>query len=191
MLFLALVREWKPDRSRLRRVMTRRRHPYLVGSFLAALAATGAVCIACGAGATAQSAPSTTRPGHATAGGGRCPSALSPRAGDLALVSQRVSRSLPKIFEKVDTRRAVIYAALSLRDDERILGLRYTLYTRAVEKACGKRLVTRSWVVLVGLPRAPMASLVPALVYVARTPDGVRPWYLRFPNAGTGGFVGG
>jgi hypothetical protein len=96
---------------------------------------------------------------------------------------------LRRIFGRLSARRAAIYGAVALRQDEFVPEFDYRFYMARPERACGKAVVNNSWVVFVELPDAPMASLYPALVYVARTPTGWRPWYVGFPNAKGWGFV--
>ena len=151
--------------------------------------------LAFGASGCAQQAPPTKSDVQASAikrGAAtdpRCPKALmgGRKAGEQAL---RVVRShLRRIFHGLDVHQAIVYAGVALRSDVGVPGLRYKLYTARPQRACGKEVVSRSWVLLVWLPRAPMASLVPAFVYVARETRGWRAWYFVYPNAGTAGFI--
>jgi hypothetical protein len=103
----------------------------------------------------------------------------------LRLVRTRIAR----IFHGIDVRGAVTHGLIALRRDEVIPGFHNGAYTTRPQQACGKRTVNESWVVLVALPRARMASLVPALIYVVRTRDGMTPWYLAYPNAQTGALL--
>lgn len=121
----------------------------------------------------------------------RCPKALSGGAhpGEHALRTTRLR--LANIFRGIDVRGAILYAAISLSPVGSVPALGERTYTTRPLRACGRVVVGRSWVVLVRLPDAPMASLYPALVYLVRTREGWRPWYLSFPNFGTAELISG
>lgn len=132
-----------------------------------------------------QAADPVSQNTRASVAGRGCPKPLrgGSRAGERAL--RTVRSHLREIFHGTDVRGAVLYGAIALRRDEVVPGLRYRMYFTKPARVCGKAVVNASWVILVALPRATMASLSPALVYVVRTMQGWRPWYLIFPNLGT------
>lgn len=119
----------------------------------------------------------------------RCPIPLNGGRFGAAHAADATRRQLKRIFPGFDRRDSRISASISLGMGDFVPKLSSHYYTARPAEACGRHVVQNSWVVIVSLPRAPMASLVPALVYVARTPTGWHAWYVGFPNYGGWGFV--
>ncbi|HEX8085452.1 MAG TPA: hypothetical protein VF529_14255 [Solirubrobacteraceae bacterium] len=104
-------------------------------------------------------------------------------------VGRTVRRQLPRVLRGIDPRGATITGAFDLQIAAFLPGFNQWRYVKRAARACGVAVARRSWMVVVNAPRAKMASLVPAIVYVARTREGWRPWYRHFPNFGTADFV--
>ncbi|HEX8123745.1 MAG TPA: hypothetical protein VF549_21015 [Solirubrobacteraceae bacterium] len=104
-------------------------------------------------------------------------------------VGRTVRRQLPRVLGDIDPRGATITGAFDLQIAAFLPGFNQFRYVKVASRACGTRVARRSWMVIVDAPRAKMASLAPAIVYVARTPEGWRAWYRHFPNFGTSAFI--
>jgi hypothetical protein len=133
-------------------------------------------------GRSAQTAPARARDA-------RCPKALPGGPGAVVRVVRTVRRELPRTLRGIDVRGASITSVFDLSIGAVLPGLRRQRYERPAARACGLVVARRSWVALVHSPRARMASLSPAVLYVARTRAGWRTWYVMYPNFGTAGFV--
>lgn len=170
----------------------RRPRPYATLAVAATIAAGAGVAIAASV-QTGDDAGDSSRPPAAPASrserDSRCPAALpgGPRA--MVHVGRTVRRQLPRVLGGIDPRGATITGAFDLQLAAFLPGLRRGRYEKPAARACGVAIARRSWMVVVNAPRARMASLVPAIVYVARTRDGWRPWYRHFPNFGTAEFI--
>jgi hypothetical protein len=64
------------------------------------------------------------------------------------------------------------------------------LYRRKAMEACGATVASRSWLAVMDFPRAAMATLDPALAYLARTHRGWKVWYQWEPNLSKPAFPG-
>ncbi|HEX8123744.1 MAG TPA: hypothetical protein VF549_21010 [Solirubrobacteraceae bacterium] len=168
-----------------------RRHRYAVVA-AAAVIAVGAAAL----GGSSDSEDRTTgidersaRTAPARERDARCPKALAGAPGAVIRVVRTVRRELPRTLRGIDVRGASITSVFDLSLDAVLPGLRRQRYIRVAARACGVVVAHRSWVALVHSPRARMASLSPAVLYVARTRAGWRTWYGAYPNFGTAGFV--
>lgn len=95
--------------------------------------------------------------------------------------------ALRRALPNVDLRGARVYAAFPLAEVLLVPRVRRSYYAGPAARACGPRVARASWVTLVELPRAPFASLQPAVFYVVRTHGRWRAWLRWFPNAARDG----
>jgi len=121
----------------------------------------------------------------ASAPAAACPKPLPSGARGAGHVVRAVFHSLHHLFPDYDTRGSDILAVMNLVSSQlagRHLSASGFRKGPAV-RACGLSVVSRSWGVLLNVPKAPDADHGTAFVYVAHTRRGWRPWYLWLPAA--------
>jgi hypothetical protein len=164
----------------------------LVGACCAMLLSAGAVALVAEPGSRARSTPDAVVSARALSVDDRCPRALAPGARAAERALRAVRARVPRLFPNFELDRYGYHVVALLSLDDALVAepISRKRYVRVATDACGRAVADRSWVVILHFPGAPMASLVPLVVYVARTADGWRPWYEWTPNFGGKGFIG-
>jgi hypothetical protein len=111
----------------------------------------------------------------------RCPDARRPGHDPIAKVLDAVRAQVPAAYPSIDIGAYEVWSVFSLERDVIVVGLNRRRYLNVAAR-CGTKVARRSWVAVLSFPRAPDASFVPAVAYLARTREGWRLWYQWFPN---------
>jgi hypothetical protein len=164
----------------------------LVGACCVILLSAGALALMAEPGSSARPIPDAAVSARALSVDDRCPRALAPSARAAERAVRAVRAQVPRLFPNFELDRYGYHVVVLLSLDAALVAepISRKRYVRVAADACGSAVADRSWVVILHFPGAPMASLVPVVVYVARTADGWRPWYKWTPNFGGKGFIG-
>jgi hypothetical protein len=132
---------------------------------------------------------------------GRCPEALRPGPNPPGHVLSALRREIPRLY-RPPTFHIKHYSVRALFSLDRTAEasaatpqlhtapFSQSLYRRKAAAACGATVATRSWLAVMEFPGAAMATLSPALAYLARTHRGWKVWYQWNPNLSKPAFPG-
>jgi hypothetical protein len=201
MLQVFLLQRWQPNPALVPERSARPVHSGVVmtpsvwiGRACLTLALVGlATATGCGsAGRTPRSEGARTPTAHlhptsAPAAVG-CPHALSPGRRAYGHAARAVLSNLRRLFPNYDTRHTDILGLYFLLSTVRP-AVPKAIRRGPARKACGNHVIDRSWAAVIVVPNAPDADHGTAVVYVARTSAGWRPWYLWLPYAPGGHLI--
>jgi len=144
---------------------------------------------ACGDTPSKQvSQPTTVPTATARMEAADCPHALELVPQAVRKASAAVYRKLPRIFHSQSRRDASIDVAFTMRNGEFAEWLDKRWIRKQALRVCSEQDLDRSVATIVALPYNHL-MVGSAVVLVARTEDGWRPWFLWFQYSGSDGGI--